>query len=29
MQQKQMSGYRSMEALKKAADVTDNRFDIY
>lgn len=29
MQQKQMGGYRSMEALKKAADITDNRFDIY
>ena len=29
MQQKQMGGYRSMEALKKAAKVTDNRFDFY
>ncbi|WP_207497183.1 peptidylprolyl isomerase [Aridibaculum aurantiacum] len=29
MQYKQMSGYRSMEALKKAAKVTDNRFDFY
>jgi peptidyl-prolyl cis-trans isomerase D len=29
MQQKQMGGYRSMEALKKAASITDNRFDIY
>ena len=29
MQQKQMGGYRSMEALKKAADIKDNRFDFY
>jgi peptidyl-prolyl cis-trans isomerase D len=29
MQQKQMGGYRSIEALKKAADVKDNRFDFY
>ncbi|MCW3081119.1 peptidylprolyl isomerase [Segetibacter sp.] len=29
MQQKQMSGYQSIEALKKAADVKDNRFDFY
>lgn len=29
MQQKQMGSYRSMEALKKAADVKDNRFDFY
>ena len=28
-QQKQMGGYRSMEALKKAADVSDKRFDFY
>jgi len=28
-QQKQMGGYRSMEALKKAADIKDNRFDFY
>ncbi len=29
MQQKQMGSYRSMEALKKAADVKDSRFDFY
>lgn len=29
MQQKQMGGYRSIEALKKAADIKDNRFDFY
>ncbi|MCW3112042.1 MAG: peptidyl-prolyl cis-trans isomerase [Segetibacter sp.] len=29
MQQKQMSGYQSIEALKKAAEVKDNRFDFY
>jgi peptidyl-prolyl cis-trans isomerase D len=29
MQQKQMAGYQSIEALKKAADVKDNRFDFY
>ncbi|CAA9506504.1 MAG: hypothetical protein AVDCRST_MAG96-2249 [uncultured Segetibacter sp.] len=29
MQQKQMGGYRSVEALKKAADIKDNRFDFY
>ena len=29
MQQKQMAGYQSMEALKKAAEVKDNRFDFY
>jgi peptidyl-prolyl cis-trans isomerase D len=29
LQQKQMGAYRSMEALKKAADVKDNRFDFY
>ena len=29
MQQKQMGGYRSMEALKKAANIKDNRFDFY
>lgn len=29
MQQKQMGGYRSMEALKKAAEIKDNRFDFY
>jgi peptidyl-prolyl cis-trans isomerase D len=28
MQQKQMGSYRSMEALKKAADVKDSRFDL-
>jgi peptidyl-prolyl cis-trans isomerase D len=28
-QQKQMGGYRSVEALKKAADIKDNRFDFY
>ena len=28
-QQKQMGGYRSMEALKKAANIKDNRFDFY
>lgn len=28
-QQKQMGGYRSMEALKKAADVSDKRYDFY
>lgn len=28
-QQKQMGGYRSMEALKKAADIKDNRFEFY
>jgi peptidyl-prolyl cis-trans isomerase D len=28
-QQKQMGGYRSIEALKKAADINDNRFDFY
>ncbi len=28
-QQKQMGGYRSIQALKKAADVKDNRFDFY
>ena len=29
MQLKQMGGFRSMEALKKAADITDNRADFY
>jgi peptidyl-prolyl cis-trans isomerase D len=29
MQQKQMASYQSVEALKKAADVKDNRFDFY
>lgn len=29
MQQKQMGGYRSIEALKKAADIKDNRFEFY
>ena len=29
MQEKQMGGYRSIEALKKAADIKDNRFDFY
>lgn len=29
MQQKQMSAYQSLEALKKAADIKDNRFDFY
>jgi peptidyl-prolyl cis-trans isomerase D len=29
MQQKQMGGYRSAEALKKAADIKDDRFDFY
>jgi peptidyl-prolyl cis-trans isomerase D len=28
-QQKQMGGYRSVEALKKAASIKDNRFDFY
>ncbi len=28
-QQKQMGGYRSIEALKKAANIKDNRFDFY
>lgn len=28
-QQKQMAGYRSIEALKKAANIKDNRFDFY
>lgn len=28
-QQKQMGGYRSMEALKKSADIKDNRFAFY
>lgn len=28
-QQKQMSGYRSIEALKKAAKIDDNRFEFY
>jgi peptidyl-prolyl cis-trans isomerase D len=28
-QQKQMGGYRSIEALKKAADIKDNRFEFY
>jgi peptidyl-prolyl cis-trans isomerase D len=28
-QQKQMGGYRSVEALKKAANIKDNRFDFY
>ncbi len=28
-QQKQMGGYRSIEALKKAANITDNRFEFY
>lgn len=29
MQQRQMGGYRSIEALKKAADIKDNRFEFY
>jgi peptidyl-prolyl cis-trans isomerase D len=29
MQQKQMGGFRSMEALKKAATIKDNRYDFY
>jgi peptidyl-prolyl cis-trans isomerase D len=29
MQHKQMSGYRSIEALRKAAKVNDNRFDFF
>ena len=29
MQQKQMGGFRSMEALKKAATIKDNRFEFY
>lgn len=29
MQEKQMGGYRSIEALKKAADIKDNRFVFY
>jgi peptidyl-prolyl cis-trans isomerase D len=29
MQQKQMGGYRTMQALRKAADVDDNRFEFY
>ena len=29
MQQKQMGGYQSIEALKKAADIKDNRFEFY
>jgi hypothetical protein len=29
MQQKQMGGYRSAEALKKAAEIKDNRFEFY
>jgi peptidyl-prolyl cis-trans isomerase D len=29
MQEKQMGGYRSAEALRKAANVKDNRFDFY
>ncbi len=29
MQQKQMGGYRSIEALKKAANIKDSRFDFY
>lgn len=29
MQLKQMGGFRSMEALKKAADITDHRADFY
>lgn len=29
MQHKQMSGYRSVEALRKAAKVNDNRFEFY
>jgi len=29
MQQKQMGAYRSAEALKKAANIKDNRFDFY
>jgi len=28
-QEKQMGGYRSIEALKKAANIKDNRFDFY
>ena len=28
-QQKQMGGYRSMEALKKAANIQDNRYEFY
>ncbi|HEX8332475.1 MAG TPA: peptidylprolyl isomerase [Segetibacter sp.] len=29
MQQKQMGGFRAMQALRKAADVDDNRFEFY
>jgi peptidyl-prolyl cis-trans isomerase D len=29
MQQKQMAGYQSIEALKKASEIKDNRFDFY
>lgn len=29
MQQKQMGGYRAMQALRKSADVNDNRFEFY
>ncbi len=29
MQQKQMGGFRSVEALKKAATIKDNRYDFY
>ncbi len=29
MQQKQMGAYRAIEALRKAADIKDNRFDFY
>jgi peptidyl-prolyl cis-trans isomerase D len=29
IQEKQMGGYRSIEALKKAANIKDNRFDFY
>lgn len=29
MQEKQMGGYRSIEALKKAANIKDNRFEFY
>ncbi len=29
MQEKQMGGYKSIEALKKAADIKDNRFEFY
>ena len=29
MQQKQMGGFRSMEALKKAATIKDNRYEFY